>query len=135
VTAPPVFSRWILAAVALLGASGVALGAWGAHGLEPFLANLGYEAALIPKRLQQFDTGVRYHLLHTVALLGLAALPVGNPAPRRWAAGLFVLGIILFSGSLYALVLTNQTQLGMVTPIGGICMIAGWLCCLGIRPA
>lgn len=128
-------ARPLLIVVALFGAGGVALGAWGAHGLESHLAERGYEATLIPKRLQQFDTGVRYHLLHVVALLALAALPVGRSAPRTAAVILFVIGISLFAGSLYALVLSNQTRFGMVTPLGGLCLIVGWLCCLAIRPA
>jgi len=130
-------SRRIILFASLCGASGVALGALGAHGLESVLADRGYEPELIQKRLQQFDTGVRYHLMHAVALLGLAGLSIGdssggNSNYKRWVGRLFVAGILLFSGSLYALVLSNQTKFGMVTPIGGLSWIVGWLCLLGL---
>ncbi len=121
---------------AISGALGVLLGALGAHGLGTLLADLGQDAELIPKRLSQFDTGVRYHLIHSVALLALAAMPLGTPRSRRWVSRLFVLGIFLFSGSLYALVISNVPQLGMVTPLGGLCWIFGWLMLLAVaRPA
>jgi len=128
-------SRQIILFAALCGASGVALGALGAHGLESVLTDRGYEPELVEKRLHQFDTGVRYHLIHAVALLGLAGLSIGgsndgNSTSKRWVGRLFVTGILLFSGSLYALVLSNQTKFGMITPIGGLSWIVGWLCLL-----
>lgn len=121
-------SRRILVCAALSGAIGVLLGAFGAHGLEPFLVeNLHYEGDQLQRRLDQFDTGVRYQLFHSVALLALSALPLGSPKSRRRVGRLFVLGIVLFSGSLYALVLSNVTKLGIVTPLGGLSWIVGWL--------
>jgi uncharacterized membrane protein YgdD (TMEM256/DUF423 family) len=129
-------SRRIIVYASITGALGVLLGALGAHGLGTLLAELGHDADLIPKRLSQFDTGVRYHLFHSVALLALAAIPYGTPGSRRWVSRLFLLGIFLFSGSLYALVLSNVTQLGMVTPLGGLCWIFGWLMLLAVaRPS
>jgi uncharacterized membrane protein YgdD (TMEM256/DUF423 family) len=129
-------SRRIIIYAAITGAFGVLLGALGAHGLGTLLAELGHDSDLIPKRLTQFDTGVRYHLLHSVALLALAAMPYGTPGSRRWVSRLFLLGIFLFSGSLYALVLSNVTQLGMITPLGGLCWILGWLMLLAVaRPS
>jgi uncharacterized membrane protein YgdD (TMEM256/DUF423 family) len=107
-------SRRMIVYAAICGATGVALGALGAHGLEDLLKSQGYEADVIPRRLQQFDTAVRYQLFHTIALLGLAGLPYGSPASRRWVCRMFVLGVVLFSGSLYALVLSNVTKLGWV---------------------
>ena len=90
----------------------------------------------LKERLSQFDVGVRYHLIHSVALLALSAVPFGSPNSRRWVCRLFLLGIILFSGSLYALVLSNVTQLGMVAPLGGLCWIVGWLMLLQVaRPS
>lgn len=121
---------------AITGSSGVLLGALGAHGLDILLAELGHDADVIPKRLSQFDTGVRYQLIHAVALLALAAMPYGTPGSRRWVSHLFLLGIFLFSGSLYVLVLSNVSQLGMITPLGGLCWIIGWLMLLTVaRPS
>lgn len=120
-------SRRIIVYASVLGCSGVILGALGAHGLDTFLTNQGYAAELIPKRLAQFDTGVRYQLFHAVALLALAGLPYGSPASRSWVSRMFLLGVMLFSGSLYVLVFTNNTKLGMITPLGGLCWIVGWL--------
>jgi uncharacterized membrane protein YgdD (TMEM256/DUF423 family) len=104
---------------AMLGALGVAAGAFGAHALK---------GRLTPEMLAVFETGVRYQLIHALALLAVAW------AGRRWAspaiavAGwLFVAGIFLFSGSLYVLTLTGVHAFGVVTPVGGVALIAGWL--------
>lgn len=104
---------WRMAAV--LGALGVALGAFGAHGLKEYA---GEEAIA-----RWWDVGARYHLLHAVALLGVAAHPA-RPSVAGWC---FVVGIAVFSGSLYAMTLTGETRLGMITPIGGVALIAGWV--------
>lgn len=116
----------------LTGASGVAFGALGAHYLGPYLESQGIAAELISKRLSQFDTGARYHLVHSVALLGLAAFQK-NPCPTLRSSGLlstaailWVAGIILFSGSLYLLVLSGKTWLGAITPLGGLSWIVAW---------
>ena len=113
-------------AAGVLGMIGVSLGAMGAHGLEGVLEERNYSPELIEKRLQQFDTGVRYHMYHTIALLALAAIPFGSPTTLRWVSRLMIAGIFLFSGSLYALTLTNQTKFGMVTPLGGLSWIIAW---------
>jgi len=98
---------------------GVAAGAFGAHGLED---------RLTAELLAVYETGVRYELVHAMALLfvGLAA--------DRWpaagwgrAAWMFVAGTVLFSGSLYALALTGVRGLGVVTPLGGLCFLLGWM--------
>lgn len=120
-------SRRIIVYAALSGALGVALGAFSAHGLDRFLELRGHDAELIAKRLDQFDVAVRYHLIHSVALLALASLPFGSPAVREWVCRLFLFGLLLFSGSLYALVLTDTPMLGAITPIGGLCWIFAWL--------
>ena len=125
-------SRRILATAAIAGASGVLLGAFAAHGLSDMLADRGFDSELVAKRVDQFDVGVRYHLLHAVALLGLSAVPLGTPKLRRLIAWLLLAGMILFSGSLYLLVLTNVPKLGAITPLGGLAWIAGWLCLLWI---
>ena len=102
--------RW----AGIAGALGVALGAFGAHGLKRVVDD--------PHLLEVWDTGARYHLVHAVALLALAALP--NPSP--WTARLWAAGVVVFSGSLYLLALTNQRWLGAITPLGGALLIAGW---------
>src|SRR6187401_667197 len=96
------------------GFFGVALGAFGAHLLKDKLAIAGTAAI--------WQTAVLYHLVHTVVLLAMAFRTEVN----RWIFGLFFAGIVLFSGSLYVLALTDFTKLGAITPIGGACFLAGW---------
>jgi uncharacterized membrane protein YgdD (TMEM256/DUF423 family) len=104
---------------ATLGASGVALGAFGAHALK---------ARLPPDLLATYHTAVDYHLLHALALVGLAALAPHVDAHRaRWAGLAMSAGVVVFSGSLYALALTGARWLGAITPVGGIAFIAGWV--------
>ena len=100
---------------AVLGALGVAFGAFGAHALKTRIT----DAHL----LEVWDTAARYHLIHAVALVALGGL-VGAPRFTGWA---WVVGIALFSGSLYLMTLTGQRWLGAVTPLGGVAFIAGWL--------
>ena len=110
-------SRWIQVA-AVVGAVGVVLGAFGAHALkERFTAD----------QLASWQTAVQYHLLHAVALLALGLYASLSGRSVQLPAWLFSLGIVLFSGSIYLLLLTGQRWLGPITPIGGMCMIAGWL--------
>ena len=105
---------WRVAGVT--GALGVALGAFGAHGLKGVVAD--------PSTIARWwEVGARYHLIHAVALAAVAAHPA-RPAIAGW---LFLCGIGLFSGSLYLMTLTGITKLGMVTPLGGVAFIAGWL--------
>jgi len=105
----------------ILGALAVALGAFGAHALEGRLS----EALL-----NTYEVGVRYHFYHVLALLGVVAVinrwPDSGPAVA--AGWLFVIGIVIFSGSLYLLAFTGIRWLGAITPIGGVAFIAGWLC-------
>lgn len=98
----------------ILGALGVALGAFGAHGLK---------ARVDEVALGWWNTGAHYHLIHALALLAVAAHPKA-PALAGW---LFLGGIVLFSGSLYTMTLTGIRALGAITPLGGLCFIAGWL--------
>jgi uncharacterized membrane protein YgdD (TMEM256/DUF423 family) len=102
---------------ATLGFLGVALGAFGAHGLKDRLG---------PGMLDVYKTGVLYHLIHALAVLavGLGAQRLARP---RVVATLFALGVVVFSGSLYALALTGVTTLGAITPIGGLLFMAGWV--------
>ena len=104
------------------GLLGVALGAFAAHALRAHLA---------PELLTTFEVGVRYQLAHALALLAVAWAHTRWPGKRVSAAGwLFVIGTLLFAGSLYALSLTGVRELGMVTPLGGVALLAGWLCLL-----
>lgn len=76
-----------------------------------------------------FHTGVTYQLVHALAILAVAVLSAHLPGRLvGWAGGLFAVGIVLFSGSLYLLALSGLTKLGIITPIGGLCFLAGWLC-------
>lgn len=110
----------------IMGALGVLIGAFGAHGLEGFLTNQGLTPELIAERSDQFDVGARYHLIHAVALLALADSVLLSRAARLAVLGLFTVGILLFSGSLYLLVATNTPWLGAITPIGGVSWIIAW---------
>ena len=99
---------------------GVALGAFGAHGLK---SRLGADM------LATFEIGVRYQMYHAFALFAAAWAAARWPGALTNAAGwLFVAGTIVFSGSLYLLSLTGQRWLGAVTPLGGLALLAGWLC-------
>jgi uncharacterized membrane protein YgdD (TMEM256/DUF423 family) len=111
---------------AILGGLGVALGAFGAHGLR---------ALVTPERLAVFETGVRYHLVHALAILAAAGAAYVAPTARapRLAGALFAIGVLLFSGSLYALVGTGVTAWGAVTPLGGLAFIAGWIALASTR--
>jgi uncharacterized membrane protein YgdD (TMEM256/DUF423 family) len=110
--------RKVFAAGAMLAGLGVALGAFGAHGLK---------AVVSPEMLAVFETGVRYQMYHGLGLLGLA-WAIGRWPERRLAAAAWLLlaGTVVFSGSLYILALTDTRWLGAITPLGGVALIAGW---------
>jgi uncharacterized membrane protein YgdD (TMEM256/DUF423 family) len=99
----------------------VAAGAFGAHALR---------ARLTPDLLSVFETGARYQMYHALALLAAAWLVTVRPGSNApvWAGGLFLLGTVVFSGSLYALALTGQRWFGAITPVGGVAFLAGWGC-------
>jgi len=104
---------------ALLGGLSVAAGAFGAHALR---------AQLTPRMLEVFETGVRYQMYHALALFAAAWMVQQTQAQSAQVAGwAFVLGTLLFSGSLYAMALTGARGLGMITPIGGVVFIIGWV--------
>ena len=121
--------RWI-AIGALLGAIGVGLGAYGAHGLSGLLEEQGHTGADLQRRLALFETAVRYQMLHALALcfIGLA-LQQRDTKPWRFAAWAFLVGVMLFSGLLKVLTFADPTWnwLGAIVPLGGLSMIAGWL--------
>jgi uncharacterized membrane protein YgdD (TMEM256/DUF423 family) len=105
---------------ALSGAIGVGAGAFGAHALRERLE---------PRMLEVFETGARYQMYHAIALIAVAWVASRWPGSLSTAAGwLFIAGTVLFSGSLYALALSNVRILGAVTPLGGVCFMAGWVC-------
>ena len=111
-------ATWFAAGAVMCGL-GVLLGAFGAHGLR---------GRVTPEMLAVFETGVRYHLVHGLALLAVALATTRWPNTWISASGwLFVAGIVIFSGSLYLLSITGVRWLGAITPIGGLCFVAGWL--------
>jgi uncharacterized membrane protein YgdD (TMEM256/DUF423 family) len=122
--------KWIAIAGALVAAAGVALGAFGAHGLEKQLTASGRTENL-GERLAWYDTAVRYHLYHALAVVVVAALAArGASAWHHAAAAALLLGVALFSGSLYAMTFGPDAwrKLGAVTPLGGLAFLVGWLC-------
>jgi uncharacterized membrane protein YgdD (TMEM256/DUF423 family) len=125
----PLAQRWI-AVGSLVAAAGVALGAFGAHGLEKQLSALGYSGDDLTHRIANHETAVRYQMWHAIAivLVGLAL----NIQPSSWwhaAAWAFLVGVLIFSGLLYALVFADPSWrwLGRIVPIGGLSLIVGWL--------
>ena len=112
-------ARLFVAAGALSAGLAVAAGAFGAHALAE---------AVPPNRLATFETAARYEMVHALALV-LVGVLIERRADRRyrWAGWLFLVGTVLFSGSLYLLVLTDTPWLGAVTPFGGVAFIGGWL--------
>lgn len=114
-------SSTILKTAAIFGALAVGIGAFGAHGLKPMLESSG--------RLETFETAVKYHFYHALALLALGIWTSVKPELKKTALSFwgFSLGILVFSGSLYTLCLTGVTWLGAVTPLGGVAFIVGWL--------
>jgi uncharacterized membrane protein YgdD (TMEM256/DUF423 family) len=110
--------RSFLMLAAFFGFTGVALGAFAAHGLKERLS---------AEYLAVFHTGVLYQLIHALALLGVAVLATHIPGRLINFAGFsFAIGILLFSGSLYALTLTGISKLGIITPFGGLAFLFGW---------
>ncbi len=115
---------FLISGILLCGLS-VALGAFAAHGLKQIVSDYAVEI---------FETGVRYQFYHSFALIIAGILfSVAKPGVTKWAGYLFIVGIILFSGSLYALtfikaaVLPGYNWVGAITPVGGLCFILGWL--------
>jgi uncharacterized membrane protein YgdD (TMEM256/DUF423 family) len=115
-----VSSARTLAIAGLLLALATIFGAFGAHALK---------AQLSPDRLQVYETAVRYHYFQALGLLGIGlTLRFVDASPIRWAAVLVLVGVVLFSGSLYALTFGAPRLFGVITPFGGVALIAGWIC-------
>ena len=107
---------------AISGALAVITGAFGAHALKNIISF---------DMMEVYKTGVQYHFYHTFAILAVGILMKNNVTKYlKWSGWLFVLGIILFSGSLYALAISNIKSIGIITPFGGLAFIAGWICLL-----
>ncbi len=103
----------------ILGALGVAAGAFGAHALE---------GRVEPRMLEVFETAARYQMYHALALLGVAWLAGQTQSTAASVAGWsFLVGIVIFSGSLYLMTFTGMRWLGAITPIGGTALIVGWI--------
>ncbi len=114
-------SSKIVRAGAIFGCLSVVIGAFGAHALK---------ATLAANQMQQvYETGVQYHAIHALAMIACGILLAMRPDSRKFriAAILFGIGIVLFSGSLYVLAVTNIKLLGIITPFGGFCFIVGWI--------
>lgn len=119
-------SKRFIQYAALLGALSVILGAFGAHALKSIVE---------PDVVATFETGVRYQFYHTFALLATGLLYRRMPGKTmEWAGIFFISGIVLFCGSLYLLTYLNSIEnvglkgVGAITPLGGLCFIAGWIC-------
>ncbi|MCP4190886.1 MAG: DUF423 domain-containing protein [Planctomycetaceae bacterium] len=113
---------------AVLAAIGVAIGAFGAHALPNYLGKQGLEVAAIAKREANLNTGVRYQMYHTLAILAIGILQVQTGTRTGTASCYaFLLGIAFFSGGLYIWSLTSNSMAVMVVPIGGLCFITGWV--------
>ncbi|WP_345797517.1 DUF423 domain-containing protein [Castellaniella sp. MT123] len=111
--------RFLILCGAVILALGVAAGAFGAHGLRRLVT---------PELLDTWRTAAHYQMIHGLGLLALAALWARlAPTPAVWAGGLMLAGLLLFCGSLYALVLTSIRILGAITPVGGLLLILSWL--------
>ena len=112
-------ARRTLAIAGVLMALATILGAFGAHALKAYVSQ---------DKLQVYETAVRYHFIHALGLLGIGVLLRSlDVSLLRWSAALVLVGIILFSGSLYLLTFGGPRFIGIVTPIGGLALIAGWV--------
>jgi uncharacterized membrane protein YgdD (TMEM256/DUF423 family) len=117
-SAPGARVRWLAAAGAIFGLTGVAAGAFGAHAARAWIS---------AERLAVFETATRYQVLHALALFACAWALQSWPGRTAWAAGAcFVAGIVLFSGSLYLLAVLGEPRFGAITPLGGLGFLAGW---------
>lgn len=112
--------KYVLITASILGILGVAIGAFRAHALRPLLEQ--------SSRLDTFETGVKYHFYHTIVLLVIGvSMHKLNDVLVVYSAYSLIAGIVLFSGSLYLLSAFNMVKLGIVTPIGGLFFILGWI--------
>ncbi len=121
-------ARQILVAGSILGCLSVVLGAFGAHWLEGAVVDWGLDSADQAKRLDTWEVAVRYQMYHALALLFAGVLATrGASSKLGWSASLFVAGTLIFSGCLYAYVFSGIKVFGAIVPIGGLCLIIGWV--------
>lgn len=121
-------SKKMLLIGAILGAVAVSLGAFGAHLLPDFLKTQNLTTDLFLRRLDNWETASQYLMYHALAVVACGLLAHVRPClALSIAAWFFLLGALLFSGLLYALVLTNNAFLGRIVPLGGLLMIFGWI--------
>ena len=113
--------KTIIQTASIFGTIAVGIGAFGAHGLKSLLEASG--------RLETFETAVKYHFYHSLALFGLGILALLKPNWKKTSLSFwgFSLGILIFSGSLYVLCLSGISWLGAITPLGGVAFILGWV--------
>lgn len=118
---PSLLGPWFVALGAIAAFIGVGAGAFGVHALRD---------ALTPDLMRSFQTAVHYQLVHALALVavGLCERVFGGSALTKLSGLMMLLGLVLFCGSLYALALTSLRQVGLITPLGGIAFLVGWLC-------
>jgi len=122
-------AKMMLLVAAILGATAVTLGAFGAHGLPDFLVKQNLAPEVFAKRIHDWDVASQYLMYHALAMFGCGILAHLRPSlSLSLASWFFTLGALIFSGMLYALVLLNMPKpLGMIVPIGGLLMIFGWI--------
>lgn len=123
-------ARSCLAIAGIVGALGITVGAFGAHSLPGILAGRDVPETEFPQRKAWLETGSRYHLMHAVALLALAMrTPTSGAWPTSFtvASMAWLVGILVFSGGLYAMAFTGLRVLGAIVPIGGVAFIIGWM--------
>jgi uncharacterized membrane protein YgdD (TMEM256/DUF423 family) len=113
-------AKFFISTGAFLATLGIILGAFGAHGLRTKLG---------PHMMEVWQTAVHYHMYHALGLIliGILSQQMGSSTLIRWSGGLMLIGILVFSGSLYLLALTGLRWLGAITPLGGISFIISWL--------
>lgn len=120
--------RFWLVLAGLCGAAGVSLGAWHAHGLQEFFEQAGQSGEELEKHLADFGTAVRYQMYHAAALAVVGLMLAQRACRLSAAAGIcFVIGVLLFSGGLYAWTLGGPQWLVHIVPFGGLALIVGWL--------
>ncbi len=115
----------------VLGVAGVVIGSYAAHGLEGFLQKQDLQADVIAKRLSQCDVAVRYHMMHTLAILAIGLSGLRSRLISS-AVTFWLLGIALFSGGLYSMVFLGKTGHWAIVPSGGGCFILGWAMVIAI---
>ncbi|MDA7978605.1 MAG: DUF423 domain-containing protein [Pirellulales bacterium] len=121
-------SRTLFTVAGLCGAIGVALGAWHAHGLDEFFSKAGHTGETVSDRMDDFGTAVRYQMYHAAVLGVIGLMLAQRPSKITSAAGICILlGVLLFSGCLYAWTLGGPKWLVHIVPFGGVSLLAGWV--------